>query len=189
MGSCSTLDLAEEDDGSFTDEYSVRIEVYETEVTDSGGSAPIIKISGLCDTDHRASYLFGQQSLLSFTYEDEPDKCGDTPLYNDKVSRFQSMQVLRGGPAVPAPPQPEPSATQAAAPRNEALKSSKESIPFTPAFAGDASSKWPVISPNFAGPDCARRQRCCEPHNSFPPPLQSCYKCSAFGGGQPRRKQ
>ncbi|KAL1442502.1 hypothetical protein MTO96_046389, partial [Rhipicephalus appendiculatus] len=70
MGSRSTLE-PEEDYGSFTDEYSVRIEVYETEVTDSGGSAPIIKISGLCNADDPMPYLMGQQSERRFEGVDQ----------------------------------------------------------------------------------------------------------------------
>ncbi|CAN7997752.1 unnamed protein product [Ixodes hexagonus] len=59
MDSCSTdlgeLDVLSCDDstnGSFVEEYSVRVEVYETEVSGSGstGSAPVIKISGLCES-------------------------------------------------------------------------------------------------------------------------------------------
>ncbi|XP_037526433.1 uncharacterized protein LOC119403578 [Rhipicephalus sanguineus] len=92
MGSRSTLE-PEDDYGSFTDEYSVRIEVYETEVTDSGGSAPIIKISGLCNTDDPVPYLIGQQCRSRFATADQATKCSATHVYKDQLPRFQSLQL------------------------------------------------------------------------------------------------
>lgn len=56
MGSRSTL-CSEEVAASDVEEYSVHFEVYDTEVSESAGSTPIIKISGLCDDDERAPYL------------------------------------------------------------------------------------------------------------------------------------
>lgn len=56
MGSRSTLASGRED-ASYVEEYSVHVEVYDTEVSESPGSTPIIKISGLPDNDERAPYL------------------------------------------------------------------------------------------------------------------------------------
>ncbi|KAH7939587.1 hypothetical protein HPB52_014515 [Rhipicephalus sanguineus] len=137
MGSRSTLE-PEDDYGSFTDEYSVRIEVYETEVTDSGGSAPIIKISCLCNTDDPVPYLIGQQCRSRFATADQATKCSATHVYKDQLPRFQSLQLLRSGPVARVSPKPKSSAIQADAPLNDAMKPTSES-PTPDAFAGDAN--------------------------------------------------
>ncbi|KAL3235239.1 hypothetical protein MRX96_048354 [Rhipicephalus microplus] len=135
----------EEDYGSFTDEYSVRIEVYETEVTDSGGSAPIIKISGLCNAHDYVPYLIGQQCRSRFTAVDQATgKCSDTQVYKTQLPRFQSLQVLRSGPVNSEFPKPKSSPVQDVALQHDAAKATWE-IPVPDAFGGDAR---PVLRHN-----------------------------------------
>ncbi|XP_075724424.1 uncharacterized protein LOC142767087 [Rhipicephalus microplus] len=184
MGSRSTPD-PEEDYGSFTDEYSVRIEVYETEVTDSGGSAPIIKISGLCNAHDYVPYLIGQQCRSRFTAVDQPaGKCSDTLVYKTQLPRFQSLQVLRSGPVNSEFPNPKSSAVQDVALQHDAAKATWE-IPVPDAFGGDARRKWSIPSPKLIAVDTTCTENCCPLYSCASAQVQHREQCSALGGRHP----
>ncbi|KAL1483950.1 hypothetical protein MTO96_032861 [Rhipicephalus appendiculatus] len=183
MGSRSTLE-PEEDYGSFTDEYSVRIEVYETEVTDSGGSAPIIKISGLCNADDPVPYLIGQQSERRFAAVDQAAMCSATQVYKDQLPRFQSLQVLRTAPVAQVSPKTKLSAIEDVASLNDAAKATWESTACD-AFAGDANRKRSIFSTKPIAEDTTRTEHYYEPDNCVSPQSQSREQCSVLGGRHP----
>ncbi|XP_077486392.1 uncharacterized protein LOC144097603 [Amblyomma americanum] len=93
MSSRSTFGGAEEDTGYF-EEYSVHVEVYDTEVTDSAGSTPIIKISGLCDSHNSAPYLMSPRSLSRLLDQVSSPSAAHI-CERTQLNRFQSLQVFR----------------------------------------------------------------------------------------------
>ncbi|XP_049529210.1 uncharacterized protein LOC125947825 [Dermacentor silvarum] len=180
MGSRSTF-AGEEDDGSFIDEYSVCIEVYETEVTDSGGSAPIIKISGLCDADGPATYLC-QHSLEHLTATGQAADPSVIHANKDRVPRFQSLQVIRSGHAARLLLQPETPISRGGAPMKEALNDRPRwEGPVTDAFAGDANRKWSSLSMKFTATGRTITAHSCTPQNCVSSVLQCREQCSALG--------
>ncbi|XP_065294106.1 uncharacterized protein [Dermacentor albipictus] len=178
MGSRST---SSGEDGSFVDEYSVRIEVYDTEVTDSGGSAPIIKISGLCDAVDPATYL-RQHSTEHLTATSQAADHSVTHAYKDRVPRFQSLQVLRSGPAAHLWLQPESCLIRGTAPAMETLNDPPRwESPVTDAFAGDTDRKWPSLSTKFTAAGRKSRAHQCTPQDCVSSLFQCREQCSALG--------
>lgn len=72
------------------DQYSVHVDVYDTEVSDSAGSAPIIKISGLCDAHGTSPHLMTPRSLSRLL-----DQATASKICEQRLHRFQSLQVFR----------------------------------------------------------------------------------------------